>query len=126
MNVHGVAQQLLETILEIPGTVIEVDVVLNVPITPHRDFSAGHSQCVSRRQGSDALKQCRGADRVLEGQVFGERRGVGPDVRQEGQQRLRFRSKEQPATLLAIVEWLDSESIASCEQFLVFLIPDRK
>src|SRR6185312_660624 len=83
-------------------------------------------QCVSRRQGSDALKQCRGADRVLEGQVFGERRGVGPDVRQEGQQRLRFRSKEQPATLLAIVEWLDSESIASCEQFLVFLIPDRK
>ncbi len=67
--------------LEISRAVVAVDLVVHVPISPHADLAILDGQRMPRQELLDATEQGGLADRVLEGQILGERGGVGFDVR---------------------------------------------
>src|SRR2546423_1454233 len=86
VKLYRVVEQLGEMPLEITCAVIAVDLVIDVQIPPHADFAILDGQRMPRQKLLDAAEQGRVADRVLEGQIFGECGGIGFDFTQKRQQ----------------------------------------
>ena len=123
MNIDRVVEQFGEAVLEIPGAVIEIDLVADVPIAPDSHLAILDGQCMARQQLFDAAEQRLVADRVLKGQILGQRLRIGGDLRQERQQRLRFRGKDEEIADDRVIERLDAEAITGAKQPLVAFVP---
>ena len=124
MHRDRVVEQLNEAALEIALVMLEIDVVADVPISPNLDLPLLDGKGMARQQLLHPAKQRRFAKRVLERQVFGERRRVGFDLRQKRHQRLRLRGKHKQIADRRIVERLDAEPVARAEQRLAAVVPD--
>src|SRR5580704_13030869 len=82
VKLDRVVEQLGEVSLEISRAVVAVDLVVHVPIPPHAYLAILDGQRMPRQELLDATEQRGLADRVLEGQILGERGGIGFDFRQ--------------------------------------------
>ncbi len=112
--------------LEISCAVVAVDLVIDVPISPDADVAVLDGQCMPRQKLLDAAEQGGLADRVLEGQILGERGGIGFDFRQKRQQCLCLGSKDKSISDQSVVEGLDAEAVACAEKTLPPVVPDGK
>ena len=97
VNLHRVVEKLGKMPLEISCAVVFVDFIIDVPISPDADIAVLDGQRMPRQKLLDAAEEGGFADRVLEGQILGERGGIGFDFRQKRQQCLCFRSKNKSA-----------------------------
>ena len=79
-----------------------------------------------RQKLLDAAEEGGFPDRVLEGQILGERGGIGFDFRQKRQQCLCFRSKNKSISHQRIIKGLDAEAVARAEKTVAPVIPDGK
>src|SRR6476661_6573844 len=104
MNIDRVVEQFGEAVLEIPGAVIKIDLIADVPIAPASHLSILDGQCMARQQLFDPAEQRLAADRVLKGQILGQRLRIGGDLRQERQQRLSLRGKDKETAEDSIIE----------------------
>src|ERR1700733_989458 len=110
MHQYAVVEKLAEPALEIRRTVLAVDVIATIPIAPGFKPSVFSHQIVARKQLMDVLEKSLGTDRVLEGQIFRERPGIGFDIRQEWKQRFDLGREVENAVDGGVVERLDAEA----------------
>src|SRR5580704_10012130 len=126
VKLYRVVEQLGEVPLEISCAVVAVDLIIDVPISPDANLAILDGQCMARQKLLDAAEQGGLADRVLEGQIFGERRRIGFDFGQKRQQCLCFGSKDKSISHQRIVEGLDAEAVARAEKTLAPVVPEGK
>ena len=126
MHLHRILEQPGDLFAEIFLGVIEIEVVVNLPVTLHHDLAVLDEQIVPRLQLGDLVEKRLALEAELETQVFLERLGIRANALQERQQRLHLRREVEAILLLRVVERLDAEAIAGAEQGLRFLVPERE
>src|SRR5580693_768146 len=126
MHQYAVVEKLAQPVLEIRSIVLTVDVIADIPIAPGFKPTVFSNQVMARKQLMDVLEKSLGTDRVLEGQIFRECAGIGFDVRQERKQRFDLGREIKNAVDGGIVERLDAEAVARCDQTLTALVEQHK
>jgi len=91
MQPHRFVQQRLNPFFEVLRGMLEVEVIPDLPVPPGLDRSVLRDQHMAGSQFGDVLIQSPARQTKLEGDIFFEPLQVGPNVRQERQQRLDFR-----------------------------------
>ena len=126
MQAQRIVQEFGQAFPAIDRVVVEIDLVAHVPVTPDADPAVLHRQCVAGKELLHALEQGLLADGELKGQVFGQRAGVGGDLRQKRQQGLGLRGEDEMIADDRVVERLDAEAVAGAEQAPFPFVPDGK
>src|ERR1700751_4787520 len=104
-------EQLNEPVLEIAWAVVVIDLVFDVPVAPDTNQSVLDCECMTGQELLDPTEQRCLPDRVLEGQILGERLRVGGDLRQKRQQRLRLRGEYEQVTDDRVIEGFYSKAV---------------
>ncbi len=125
MHIHGVGDQLRKRSSKYLGLRSKIERHTGHPSSAEREHSA---RCiVSTCPGSKALTCANSVsrtNRILERQRYSASAvEIRANLRQQGQQRLGLRRKEQRAVLLRIVERLDPETISRGKQPPLFSRP---
>src|SRR5262245_39853620 len=124
MDAHGIFEEPPHTVAEPAGSVIPVDLIVNIPVTEHAHLTMSHRQRMAGQELMYALEKAPVPDRVLESQVFGERVRIRRDLRQDREQSFDFRSEIEHSLEDGVVEGLDAETIAGSEELVA--IPERE
>src|SRR5437763_15242176 len=82
---------------------------------------------MSRHKLTNSAVKCVGAREVTERQILGERGAIQFWMNSLGcKQDLDLRPKQKSVYGGAVIQWLDSEAIAGCEQAFSLCVPNRK
>src|SRR4051812_18677011 len=88
MESDRLSEERLDALLEVPRGVIEVDLVVDLPISYRFNRPAADAQEVPARKFADALEEGLAVEAELEDKVVLQTLDIGLDRRNEGQQRL--------------------------------------
>ena len=125
----GVGQQFVQLLGQLGVRTREVVALLGeAPVPVHRlpHMAVFQRQPVAGRDFKNALKQGVGAARRPEGEdLIQRRRRDAGRFRQQGQQRLDFRSEQQPLALAGVEQRQDADPIPNQQQALAVGVPQR-
>src|SRR4051794_6770552 len=104
MHIDAILEQLDESSFEIALVVLEIDLIVDVPVAPYFDFAILNCERMPRQELLDTAEQRCFANRVLERQIFRERRRIRVDFGQEWNQRFRLGCENEKIADDAVIE----------------------